>query len=540
MMTRPLGDDPKVAERVRLPIDEQRLPMKTAVSTAQAPSSIRADAIDTLGSDLVGLIDARQFDQATHLLLGHVRAAFAQDPATVGETIDRLPPEALDLHPALRAIAVFPGAGAQTLVPTGTGAPPREVNGLSEDERDCYHLSRVIALRMRSEFAKAKEVATWLRPRLRNASSRHTRSERHVLAGMLTQLGLAELLAGDIDQAVSDFEEAATLPVAPAKAVFTSDALVYAAVVHAMMGRLRLAESTVAQARLLATRNGRHLGRIRDREQLVRAVVAVERMSADAEKLLRTMDVRHGDELWPVRLLTRGRWDIARGNPAGALDDAGLALRIHPVPAGSLAAEVAAALRLDAGTALGLSTTAETVDEATGPMTMLARARRQLVEAARARHVARDVAADMRVGPSLRVEAMLLASWSHEQLTGKPDAALVSSAGALMTAEGLWRPLALVPARYAGLVGGSEAEVRSIVHEPAARIVLSRRERDVLRRLASPGSFEQIAQEQHVSVNTIKTQVRSIYRRLDVSSRDEAIIAAATQGLFDAEQQSPH
>jgi LuxR family maltose regulon positive regulatory protein len=52
---------------------------------------------------------------------------------------------------------------------------------------------------------------------------------------------------------------------------------------------------------------------------------------------------------------------------------------------------------------------------------------------------------------------------------------------------------------------------------------LSPRERDVLRLLASDLSLHEIARELFVSYNTIKTQTRSIYRKLVVSSRAEAV-----------------
>jgi LuxR family maltose regulon positive regulatory protein len=51
---------------------------------------------------------------------------------------------------------------------------------------------------------------------------------------------------------------------------------------------------------------------------------------------------------------------------------------------------------------------------------------------------------------------------------------------------------------------------------------LSAQEQRVLRLLASGRSRPEIAQELIVSVNTIKTQVNSIYRKLHVGSRKDA------------------
>jgi LuxR family maltose regulon positive regulatory protein len=55
---------------------------------------------------------------------------------------------------------------------------------------------------------------------------------------------------------------------------------------------------------------------------------------------------------------------------------------------------------------------------------------------------------------------------------------------------------------------------------------LSGRERDVLRLLPTLLPNTEIAGELFVSVNTVKTHVKSIYRKLEVSSRREAVARA--------------
>jgi LuxR family maltose regulon positive regulatory protein len=61
---------------------------------------------------------------------------------------------------------------------------------------------------------------------------------------------------------------------------------------------------------------------------------------------------------------------------------------------------------------------------------------------------------------------------------------------------------------------------------------LSERELVVLRLLATRLSTPEISQELHVSVNTVRTQVRAIYRKLAVSSRTEAVTQARQLGLL--------
>jgi ATP/maltotriose-dependent transcriptional regulator MalT len=61
---------------------------------------------------------------------------------------------------------------------------------------------------------------------------------------------------------------------------------------------------------------------------------------------------------------------------------------------------------------------------------------------------------------------------------------------------------------------------------------LSQRELEVLRYVPSVLSAAEIGAELYVSVNTIKAHLRSIYRKLGVSRRREAVIEAQRHGLL--------
>jgi LuxR family maltose regulon positive regulatory protein len=54
----------------------------------------------------------------------------------------------------------------------------------------------------------------------------------------------------------------------------------------------------------------------------------------------------------------------------------------------------------------------------------------------------------------------------------------------------------------------------------------------VLRFLPTHYSFHEIAQRLHVSSNTVKTHVHAVYRKLDASSRSEAVAHATQAGLL--------
>jgi LuxR family maltose regulon positive regulatory protein len=66
----------------------------------------------------------------------------------------------------------------------------------------------------------------------------------------------------------------------------------------------------------------------------------------------------------------------------------------------------------------------------------------------------------------------------------------------------------------------------------AAGEELTTKELDVLRLLPSRRSLREIAAELYVSRNTVKTHVRSVYRKLDASTRGEAVARARERGLL--------
>jgi LuxR family transcriptional regulator, maltose regulon positive regulatory protein len=155
-----------------------------------------------------------------------------------------------------------------------------------------------------------------------------------------------------------------------------------------------------------------------------------------------------------------------------------------------------------------------------------------------------DGAATM-VLPQTVVEAWLLEA-SLAVSSGKRSAARAALRRALAVAESLD---ALRPFAYAGpnvrelLVhqrgsfGASDAFAeRAVVAGAGSRgkrePVLSERELTVLGLLPSLLSLDEIATDLAVSVNTVKSHVRSIYTKLGVSSRRLAVLAAHEHGLL--------
>jgi DNA-binding NarL/FixJ family response regulator len=65
----------------------------------------------------------------------------------------------------------------------------------------------------------------------------------------------------------------------------------------------------------------------------------------------------------------------------------------------------------------------------------------------------------------------------------------------------------------------------------AARYHLSEREADVLRALVTGKGYKEIAYDLHISVDTVRSHIRKVYRKLQVHSAPEAVARALREGI---------
>jgi DNA-binding NarL/FixJ family response regulator len=102
----------------------------------------------------------------------------------------------------------------------------------------------------------------------------------------------------------------------------------------------------------------------------------------------------------------------------------------------------------------------------------------------------------------------------------------------------------LVPALEAALAGEMPLSPRVATHvvgmlrappDPAPSVTptfLTGSERRVLDELARGLTYEQIGIVLDISINTVRSCVRTLYKKLDVASRTEAVVVAAGRGLL--------
>ncbi len=120
----------------------------------------------------------------------------------------------------------------------------------------------------------------------------------------------------------------------------------------------------------------------------------------------------------------------------------------------------------------------------------------------------------------LRLPFALERTWIQPVLRRDPDLALAY--GELLEPD----LVSSVPARVPGQPDPGDHAAPLIV-EP-----LTEREREALRHLSEMLSTAEIAAEMYISVNTVKSHLRSIYRKLSASHRNEAVRRARQLGLI--------
>jgi LuxR family maltose regulon positive regulatory protein len=366
--------------------------------------------------------------------------------------------------------------------------------------------------------------------------------------------------AGDVAAAVGVLADAATT-IVPGCEPVRIDCLGQLALAEAYQGRLSRAENAARQALDLAADAGLGRGERPGIAEVALAWVALERYDIEAaDRHLRMAQPRCGPEAGAPAMLgyavVRARRLHTRGELRGALNT----LRSAEQAGAGMAAPRWLAREVLLGQARLLiaggrpDSAAELLDRCPDPsLSDVAVVRAALAvnrgDARLAHDVARTAADAAGVPAPVALDAWLLlavlaaqaddAAGAREALRrALRVAATENHRRPVHQAWGQLRRLRRDDERLAvqlGLVGGAPGATDAVASAPAEPVVveaLSKRELDVLRGMAAMLPTEEIAATLYVSVNTVKTHVRSILRKLSASRRNEAVRRARSLNLL--------
>ena len=398
---------------------------------------------------------------------------------------------------------------------------------------------------------KAAETADGLR---REVPGELLDKHPEVTALLLTHLGSTLLWAGRFEEARTALATVADTPGGPSTVLPREESMGHLALIDYLNGWIGRAERKALAGVSEAGRPGSSRpcadGSVTGTGLLVLAAVAVDRDELDrAQALLHETvllsSTAHDPVMAAGHAMARARLLLARGNARTAVEAADPGVRaVVPSPwAVSHEALVASAAHLAEGRP---DRAAEVLEGVSGDQPACA------VEAARALLAAGrpGAAVDLldsitprgQTGPAVSVRACLVRA---QVADGAGDAAtarrLVEQALLSARRERFRRPfldarpwissfLSTEPLRELAegwLTPGPSrpGEPTAVDERPLSLVAeeLSRREHDVLERLAGMMSTEEIAADLYLSVNTVKTHLKSVYRKLAVNRRNEAV-----------------
>ncbi len=420
---------------------------------------------------------------------------------------------------------------------------------------------RALELRIEGDYAGAVRLCDDLVSRPTPEAETIPEANRDPLGFAYTHIGISYIMTGRFTDAIAALRRA---PRVTTESLVHRDVAGKLALVHTVLGDLHDARENLTEER-------RHPALPAATEILVRpagdaaaALLALERFDLDTASGVLGDLGPPGDheEFWGFVLYAWGQFHLAAGTPGQGLRF----LDAHQPRFAPLHTDGAVVVPLLQAVRADLHLACHQPDEAAAalsgsvhPLTSAARARLLLLtdDPRSALDLAcealRDPASTTRV--SLELELVAAAA---SLATGDVPRARHHASAAVLThrVSGLDAPFRTLPAAVGDRLGSLAPDLPTppratgpgfgtltfhadwqfmTSEEPLPRPVearLTKREREVLLELATDASVKQIAARGYVSPNTIKSQIRAVYRKLGVSTREAAVAKARSLDLF--------
>lgn len=498
--------------------------------------------------------DAEDWTSVVETLDSAMFRLLEEDPLRVHDAILTLPRVIRDANPRFTLcleVGWQPREGlAQaylTIARRAAGIFARLPQQMSAWDRVHVLLIKSIVFRLKGDFPVALDAAREL-DELLDGDDDITARPLGTLAEAHFQSGMTRLLGLDIVGARESFARSYTLAQngADASAVLSARAAEATALVRALEGETEHASSwlSLVEEESLGTAG-----------MVAHALIEIGRLRPDAARhwLAMLAEPRSNDELWAFAVHAGNRFGLYWGDPVetdAALDRA-WADHGEQLVAGSTSQLLLTSDAADLALLLGQLSRAEaTLEQAPVRNTWIAvpRARLALL-GGNPKHALLFILEGQRRGRTERYGQLDLAVLraAAELALGRDEDATASLLRAVNQADksGVIVPFHLLPPATLSELAALHPEAQRFVDRNEIRGTtylapyqtvagaLSERELIVLRSLEPGATVEQIAKKLFVASNTVKAQLRSIYRKLNVSTRTEALLVAAELGLLD-------
>ncbi|MEN0083362.1 MAG: helix-turn-helix transcriptional regulator [Leifsonia sp.] len=472
----------------------------------------------------------------------------------VAPLLEPVPPPELDRRPLLSALlghaqVSIPARRAHALRRLAQAESAASSPGGSLPPLDCALILGAQADvqrrlgRMEGAVGAARAALTVL-----DGSAPSDPSEARELEDVYAHLGMSLLSSGATQLAQQALEEGVLVSELAGRAA-TPGLLAALALLDAVDGDLPNARAYAVQARELSPVLAGSDAVLLDTAQTVLALESADRSEATRRAAAPEPDAGGAPgPIWVAAAAARAMLHWVSGYPGRALAALEHAAAAHGREARTIAVRGAfAPLRASLQLALGHPDAAVAVLERDATRTVARQLGRARVELVLGRHGA--ALAELRAASTAELSTRELAEAAALEAaallrfsTGPRVEAIVDHLGSLLTATGLRLPLRLLAASdfarvSEALAAAGYAESLALdrlapLLPEVAEETLTRRETAVLNALLAHPSHAAIAAELGVSVNTVKSQLRSVYRKLGASTRDEAIAVALDRNLM--------
>lgn len=437
--------------------------------------------------------------------------------------------------------------------------------GSGPEARYALDLSFAIGVvyRLRGLFQQAMPYVDQMIALARIAEATNAPDTAGILAGMHLHAGLIHQLRGEDDDAIAELLDAYRLAPASDQNYSLRDVTGKAALAHAMRGDMHSASTWLDREEASARATGAFGALVDSAGAVARAIVAVNQLAADRSSRALSL-LEHGalrDELWAFMLHARALFVLGWGDRLGLLDELNQARTNHPSfdesrRNGGVAAPLLAAAEANLLMSLGRGNQAWVIlnyGAEQHPLLDVARARLALLagDAGAAVQIAREVIGDhydsesvAAIAPGVVLDLLLVGAVALHRLGRRLEADSAMQAAIDLAGPERVFAFGLVPRRDLIELLDRSPQGRSLLTDdvlaqlpdvfPAGVSVfeLTGQERLVLDGLANGKGLSDLAAELYVSLSTVKTHQRNLYRKLGVNSREDALAVAAELGLL--------
>ncbi|MDQ1551601.1 MAG: LuxR family transcriptional regulator, maltose regulon positive regulatory protein [Actinomycetota bacterium] len=501
-------------------------------------------------------IAGEDFELAYRVWSDHVLAMDMIRPELVARTLLMAPPDVLERFPGMavtKAVAsVIPGdsdvdsrvATIRALVEASDRVVVAGTDGLQLSDLLYVAAGHLIGLRLAGRFDDA--VAYGDQVAERATSLRTTRNPAHALTAWLDlQRGLNSTLQGDNDTAIGHYRRAWDYAQLGGPSYVAPSAAANLAMTYALRGEPARAKLWTIRYRSRSAGSywSDHLVGIG--AHVAAALSALDKLDRDrAQSELAVLgDGSDPLDLWPYVVYVNAQFGLLFGDPRDTLCAMNRAIQAHHMASrnAGIAEDLITRSRAELLTAGGDAQLARSILiqlDHDIPSFGIPFARLLLLsgEPGRARRIAARLLARDDLSPRDRLDILFIDAAACSR-TGHDDVAQsrIENARTIVDETGIRSAFATLTAMDRDALGISlpaPTELRPTYPDHTTLIRLSPREQLLLEALSKTTSRKEIAQQQFVSVNTIKTQLAKLYAKLGTTTRQDTLVKAQQLGLL--------